>query len=106
MDTLTIIIIGVAVLLIFDTFLIRHLRNKKRDSFKLVIEDGVITKNDGNVPSEFLYDIQQLSRINKPDTLIIYGNGISSDKPTLEIKGQISPELKQKIEQSLMISVQ
>ncbi len=106
MDTLTIIIIGVTALLIFDVFLIRHLRKKNKDRFKLVIEDGVITKNDGNVPSEFLYDIQQLSRINKPDTLIIYGDDVSSGKPTLEIKGLISPELKKKIEESLTLSLQ
>ena len=57
MDTLTVIIIGVLVLLIFDAFLINHLRKKRKDSFKLVIEKGIITQNNGNIPSEFLYDI-------------------------------------------------
>lgn len=105
MDTLTVIIIGVLVLLIFDAFLINHLRKKRKDSFKLVIEKGIITQNNGNIPSEFLYDIQQLSRINKPDALIINGSNISSDEPKLEIKGVISPELQKKIEYSLVLSL-
>ncbi|MCN4145298.1 MAG: hypothetical protein LC437_09900 [Thiohalomonas sp.] len=53
MDTLTVIIIGVVILLIFDVFLIHHVRKKRKGSFKLVIENGVITENKGNVPSEF-----------------------------------------------------
>ncbi len=106
MDTLTVIIIGVSLLLIFDGFLIHHRRQKRKDSFKLVIEKGVITKNDGTIPAEFLYDVQQLSRINKPDALIINGSNISSDTPKLEFKGVISPELQKKIEQSLVLSLQ
>ena len=105
MDTLTVIIIGVLILLIFDAFLINHLRKKRKDAFKLVIEKGIITKNDGNIPAEFLYDIQQLSRINKPDALIINGSNISSDEPKLEIKGVISPELQKKIKHSLVLSL-
>lgn len=105
MDTLTVIIIGVLILLIFDAFLINHLRKKRKDSFKLVIEKGIITQNNGNIPSEFLYDIQQLSRINKPDALIINGSNISSNEPKLEIKGVISPELQEKIEYSLVLSL-
>ena len=106
MDTLTVIIIGVLLLLIVDAFLIYHVRKKRKDSFKLVIEDGIITKNSGNIPSEFLYDIQQLARINKPDTLIINGSAISSGSPKLEFKGVLSPELQQKIEHSLSLSLQ
>ena len=106
MDTLTVIIIGVSILLIFDAFLIYHLRRKRKDSFKLLIEKGVITEKKGNIPSEFLYDVQQLSRIYKPDTLIILGSNISSNDPKLEIKGLISPEIQKKIEDSLLLSLQ
>lgn len=106
MDTLTVIIIGVLILLIFDAFLIYHVRKKRKGSFKLVIESGVITENKGNVPSEFLYDIQQLARINKPDSLVVNGSGITGNNPKLEILGLIEPELKIKIEQSLVLSLQ
>lgn len=106
MDTLTVIIIGVLLILIVDAFLIYHVRKKRKDSFKLIIEQGVITKNSGNIPSEFLYDVQQLSRINKPDALIINASEVSSGKPKLEFKGVITPELQQKIEQSLSLSLQ
>lgn len=106
MDTLTVIIIGVSILLIVDGFFIYYLRKKRKDRFKLVIEKGVVTENTGDIPSEFLYDIQQLSRINKPDTLIINGSNISSDTPKLEFKGVISPELQKKIEHSFVLSLQ
>ena len=106
MDTLTVIILGVSILLIVDGILIYRVRKKRKDCFKLVIEKGVITENTGDIPSEFLYDIQQLSRINKPDTLIINGTSISSDAPKLEFKGVISPELQKKIERSLILSLQ
>ena len=106
MDTLSVIIIGVLVLLIFDAFLIFHIRKKRRGSFKLVIEKGVITENNGNVPAEFLYDIQQLARISKPDSLIINGSGIAGIAPVLEFRGNISPELRAKIEHSLTLSLQ
>lgn len=106
MNTLSLIIMGVSIALIVDALLIYHLRKKRKDSFKLVVEKGIITKNTGNTPSEFLYDIQQLSRINKPDALIINGSKLSSGIPELEIKGVISPELKKKIEQSLLLSLQ
>lgn len=106
MGTLSVIIIGVSLLLIFDVFLIRHLRTKRQNRFKLVIEEGIITKNEGNIPSEFLYDIQQLARINKPDALIITASDIASDNPKLEFQGIISPELQKKMEDSLMLSLQ
>ncbi|MCK5664167.1 MAG: hypothetical protein KAI17_11810 [Thiotrichaceae bacterium] len=106
MNTLTVIIIGVLILLIFDAFLIYYVRKKRKGSFKLVIEKGVITENRGNVPSEFLYDIQQLARINKPDSLIINGSGITGNDPKLEFLGVIDPELRTKMQQSLIISLQ
>ncbi len=106
MDTLTVIIIGVSILLIFDAFLIYYVRKKRKGSFKLVIEKGVITENRGNVPSEFLYDIQQLARINKPDSLIINGSGITGNDLKLEFLGVIDPELRTKMQQSLIISLQ
>lgn len=105
MDTLIIIIIGVTILLIFDGFLIQHLRKKRRDSFKVIVEQAKVTQNIGNTPPEFLYDIQQLARINNIDTLIINGSDISSDDPKMELKGIISPELQKKIEQSLELSL-
>jgi len=105
MDTLTVIIIGVTILLIFDALLIQHLRKKKKDSFKVIVEQAKVTKNVGNTPPEFLYDIQQLARINHIDTLIINGSNISSEDPKMEIKGAVSPELKQKIEHSLELSL-
>ena len=105
MDTLIIIIIGVTILLIFDGFLIQHLRKKRRDSFKVIVEQAKVTQNIGNTPPEFLYDIQQLARINNIDTLIINGSDISSDDPKMELKGIISSELQKKIEQSLELSL-
>lgn len=106
MDTLTVIIIGVVILLIFDVFLIHHVRKKRKGSFKLVIEKGVITENKGNVPAEFLYDIQQLARINKPDSLIINGSGLAGNAPKLEFLGVIDSELREKMQQSLILSLQ
>ncbi len=105
MDTLTVIIIGVSILLIFDFLLIHHLRKKRRDSFKVIVEQAKVTKNEGNTPSEFLYDIQQLARIHNVDALIINGSNISSDSPDLEIKGVVSPELQKKIKHSLELSL-
>ncbi|MCU7833862.1 MAG: hypothetical protein KZQ83_01320 [gamma proteobacterium symbiont of Taylorina sp.] len=106
MDILSIIIIGVAALLLADGFLIHYVRKKRKGSFKLVIEKGIITENQGNIPSEFLYDIQQLSRMSKPDSLIINGSGIESSEPSLEFLGNISVDLKEKIKHSLTISLQ
>lgn len=106
MDTLTIIIFGVIILLVFDFILIRHIRKKRLGGFKLVIEKGVITENIGNVPSEFLYDVQQLARMNRPESLIINGSGISGSAPQLQFRGNISAELKAKIEDSLALSLQ
>lgn len=106
MDTLTIIIIAVSLLLIFDVFLIRRIRKKRQGRFKLVIEKGIIIENKGTVPSGFLYDVQQLSRITKPDSLIINGSGIETAAPKLEFRGNVSAELKAKIEHSLTLSLQ
>lgn len=106
MDILSIIIIGVVVLLVADSCLIYYVRRKRRGSFKLVIEKGIIIENNGNVPSEFLYDIQQLARMSKPDSLIINGSGIETNDPKLEFLGNISVELKEKIEHSLTVSLQ
>ncbi|MCW8932834.1 MAG: DUF3634 family protein [Gammaproteobacteria bacterium] len=106
MDTLTIIIVGVSAILIFDAFLIFHLKKKRKDSFKIIVEKAKVTQNTGNTPPEFLYDIQQLARINNVDTLIINGSKISSGSPNLEVKGNISQELQEKIEHSLELSLQ
>ncbi len=106
MDILSIIIIGVVVLLIADSFLIYYVRRKRRGSFKLVIEKGIIIENNGNVPAEFLYDIQQLARMSKPESLIINGSGIESSEPKLEFMGNISFELREKIEHALSLSLQ
>ncbi|WP_198266497.1 hypothetical protein [sulfur-oxidizing endosymbiont of Gigantopelta aegis] len=106
MDTLTVIIIGVTVLLILDFFLISYLRKKRKDRFKIIIEEGIITQNSEHIPSEFLYDLQQLSRINKPDILIINGSGLLSKQPEMEFKGNASDDLKEKIKQSLILSLQ
>ena len=106
MDTLPVIIIGVIVLLIFDGYFIYRIRKKRCNDFKLVIEKGIIVESKGFVPAEFLYDIQQLARIYKPENLIINGRDISSHKPKLEFLGTINPELQLKIEQSLQLSMQ
>ena len=106
MDILSIIIIGVVVLLIADGFFMYYIRRKRKGYFKLVIEKGIIVENNGNVPAEFLYDIQQLARMSKPDSIIINASGIETSDPKLEFLGNISTELKAKIEQSLIISLQ
>jgi len=106
MDTLSVIIIGVIVLLFFDGYFIHRIRKKRRNDFKLVIEKGIIVESKGSAPAEFLYDIQQLARIYKPENLIINGRDICSHKPKLEFLGTINPELQLKIEQSLQLSLQ
>jgi hypothetical protein len=106
MDTLSVIIIGVIVVLIFDVYFIVHIRKKRQGMFKLVIEKGLVVEHQGNVPSEFLYDIQQLARIYKPDSLILNGSGINTSSPELKILGQLNEELKSKIERSLKLSLQ
>lgn len=106
MDTLSVIILGVVLLLIFDVFFIFHVRKKRQGSFKLVIEKGIIVENKGTVPAEFLYDIQQLSRMYKPENLIINGRDIHSSHPKLDFMGNINPELQGKIEHSLQLSLQ
>lgn len=106
MDTLSVIILGVVLLLIFDVFFIFHVRKKRQGSFKLVIEKGIIVENKGTVPAEFLYDIQQLSRMYKPENLIINGRDINSSHPKLDFMGNINPELQGKIEHSLQLSLQ
>jgi hypothetical protein len=106
MDTLTIIILGVIFLLIFDAFFIFYVRKKRQGSFKLVIEKGIIVETKGTIPSEFLYDMQQLARMYKPENLIINGSGSTKRIPRLDFLGNISPELQDKIEQSLKLSLQ
>ena len=106
MDILSIIIVGVIVLLLIDGFLVHYVRRKRKGSFKLVIEKGIITENQGNVPAEFLYDVQQLARISKPDSLIINASGVETSEPRLEFLGNLSAELKNKIEHSLIISLE
>ena len=106
MDISTIIISGVILLLIFDVYFIYHIRKKRQGSFKLVIENGIIKENKGNIPSEFLYDAQQLARINKPESLIINGSSITGNEPKLEFRGAISSELQEKFENSLTLSLQ
>ena len=106
MDTSTIIISGVILLLIFDVYFIYHIRKKRQGSFKLVIDKGIIKENKGHVPAEFLYDVQQLARINKPESLIINGSGITGSEPKLKFRGNISTELQEKFENSLTLSLQ
>jgi len=106
MDSLTVIIIGVVLLLIVDAYLLYRIRKKRQGSFKLVIEKGKITKNIGHVPAEFLYDIQQLTRMNKLENLIINGSGLPGHASRLEFRGNISPELQDKIKHSLSLSQQ
>ena len=105
MDTLSVIIVGVILLLIFDVFFIFHVRRKRQSGFKLVIEKGIIVENKGAVPAEFLYDVQQLARMYKPESLIINGRDINS-QPKLEILGSYSQELRHKIEKALELSLQ
>jgi len=106
MDTLSVIIVVVLVLLLADAFLIYYIRRKRKGQFKLVIEKGVIAENIGDVPAEFLYDIQQLFRISKPKSLIINGIGINSSDPKLTFVGHISEDLKNKMKHSLKLSLQ
>lgn len=98
------VIIGVVLLLAFDVCFIFRIRKKRQGSFKLVIEKGVITESNGNIPAEFLYDMQQLARMTKPESLIINGSGLSGNSPKLEFRGHISAELQAKIEHSLILS--
>ena len=97
------IISSIFILILFVGLLIY--KNKKAN-FKLIVEKGVITERSGDIPSEFLYDIQQLARINKPEKFVLKGYGITDNKPELNIIGMIDIELKIKMEQSLILSLQ
>jgi len=78
---------------------------KKKASFTLIIEKGIITDRNGDIPSEFLYDIQQLARMNKPEKLVLKGYGITTNQPELKISGIIDKQLKSKMEHSLSLSL-
>jgi hypothetical protein len=82
-----------------------YLRYKHQHTFKIIIEKGLVIKNEGNIAAEFLYDIQQLSRINQPDGLIIKGSQLLSNNPIIKFEGVLSSELQQKIEHSLILSL-
>jgi len=106
MNTLSIIITGVIILLLFDIFLMRHIRKKRKGQFKLVIEKARVIETQGEPPSEFLYDLQQLARINNIEALIINGKNINTTSPDLEFLGNIEHQLKQKLVHSLTLSLQ
>ena len=103
MNTMMLLIGSIFILILLIGLLIY--KNTKA-SFKLIIEKGIITERSGDIPSEFLYDIQQLARINKPEKLLLKGCGITANKPELKITGVIDEQLKTKMEQSLILSLQ
>jgi len=103
MNTMMLIISSIFILILLAGLLIY---NNKKASFKIIIEKGVITERSADIPSEFLYDIQQLARINKPAKLVLKVYGITDNKPELKITGEIDLELKIKMEQSLILSLQ
>lgn len=106
MDSLSIIIAGIVLLLVIDFFIIRQIRKKRQGSFKIVIEKGRISETKGNPPSEFLFDIQQLARMFHTETLIINGQGTHGKSPSLNFVGNINPQLRQKIDQAFHLSLQ
>ncbi len=79
--------------------------SRRQGSFKIVIENGVITSHSESIPSEFLYDVQQIARIEKLQYLIIKGSGIKTSSPKLFFQGEISPQLQEKFSQSLTLSL-
>jgi len=99
-------ILTIVVILILILLIAVLIYNNKKADFKLIIEKGVITERSGDIPSEFLYDIQQLARMNKPEKLLLKGYGITTNQPELKISGMIDKQLKSKMEYSLSLSLQ
>ncbi len=96
----------IIIIAIFILFIIRVLYKYHKNSFKVIIEKGKVTETYGDIPSEFLYDMQQLARIHQSDALILYGRGIKNNHPKLKISGVVDTQLKTKMEQSLILSLQ
>ena len=103
--TSLLVFIGFSLLLLF-VYLFYRIKKRLHESFKIVIENGYIAFRTDNVPAEFLYDVQQIARIEKLPALVIIGTGLKTDSPQLIFKGDLSAQLKQKIQHSLMLSLQ
>jgi len=101
MNSIMIVIIVILILFIAFAFY-QH----KRNFFKVIIEKGKVTATYGDISSEFLYDMQQLARIHQADALILYGHDLHNTPPKLKISGIIDSQLKTKMDQSLILSLQ
>ena len=99
-------IIGFLFLLLLLTVFLGYRKKRLQEGFKLVLENGLITSRTGTVPPEFLYDVQQIARIEKLQYLVIKGVGIKHSAPQLIFKGELSPQLREKFQHSLMLSLQ
>jgi hypothetical protein len=81
-------------------------RKKQQGVFKIIIENGYISSHTEIVPAEFLYDVEQIARIEKLPRIVINGVGIKTSSPRLIFKGELSQQLREKFQQSLTLSLQ
>ena len=90
MDTLTTIIIAVVLLLIVDVFLIRHMRKKRQDRFKLVIEKGIIIENGGMLSHASIvareFEILCVTEVPNAVNILKTGNIVEIDTLSGEIE--------------------
>lgn len=81
-------------------------KKKQQGLFKIVIDNGYITSRTETVPAEFLYDVEQIARIEKLSHLVINGVGIKTSSPRLIFKGELSRQLREKFQKALTLSLQ
>ena len=96
----------VVILLLFDAVFFGFLlKRKRRIIFTVFVEEGVIKSHEGDIPSEFLFDVDQLSRIYKPGNIKISGIR-RHDSIYLEFSGPMPDELKEKYKKALVLALQ
>lgn len=105
--TLASALLIIVILLAFDAvFFGLLLRRKRRILFSILIEEGVIKSHDGDIPAEFLFDVEQLSRMYKPSNIKISGKRNRDGSSYLEFSGPMPEELREKYRQALDVSLQ
>jgi len=95
----------IVILLLFDAVFFGFLlKRKRRVVFTLLIEEGAIKSHEGDIPSEFLFDVEQLSRMHKPGNIRITGRKCH-ERVYLEFSGPLPDELKEKYRDALNLAL-
>lgn|GEM_PF-2017191 len=98
-------IIIIVLLLLFDAVFLGLLRSRRRRVvFSFLIEEGIITHYEGDIPAEFLFDVEQLSRMYKPGNIKITGKRLRQSI-VLDFSGPMPEELKEKYRNALAVSL-